>query len=144
MRDAKWYRRYMQMAELVATWSKDPSTKVGAVVVGRNSRLIAVGYNGFPPGIEDDLERLSDREVKYRLIQHAERNVLDNARFDLAGGTLVTTLYPCHECAKSIVSRRIAEVVTRRPPEREPWASSARFAQDIFKEAGIVVHIMEL
>lgn len=130
------------MAELVATWSKDPSTLVGAVVVGSNRRHIAVGYNGFPPGIADD-HRLSVREEKYKLIQHAERNVLDNAQFDLSAGVLVTTLYPCHECAKSIVSRGIGAVVTKPPPDREPWASSARVAEEIFREAGIVVHIMD-
>lgn len=140
-REDKWFCRYMNMAELVATWSKDPSTRVGAVVVGLDRRHVAIGYNGFPPGISDD-ERLGVRELKYKLIQHAERNVLDNAQFNLSGGTLVTTLYPCHECAKSIISRGIRTVVTKPAPDREPWASSARVAAEIFREAGIVVHIM--
>lgn len=139
MRD-EWRRRYMELAQLVATWSKDPSTKVGAVVVGRDRRKIAVGYNGFPRGIEDD-DRLNNREVKYQLVQHAERNVLDNAQFDLEGATLVTTLFPCHECAKSIVSRGIKRVVTAAPPDREPWKSSAKTAQIIFEEAEVAVEI---
>ncbi len=136
-----WFDRYMQLAELIATWSKDPSTKVGAVVVGKNRRNIAVGYNGFPKGIADD-SRLANREAKYKLVQHAERNVLDNARFNLEGATLITTLFPCHECAKSIVSRGIAIVVTKPAPDREPWKSSAETATNIFEEVGIKVFIL--
>jgi dCMP deaminase len=70
-----WDARYLDLARHVAKWSKDPSTQVGAVVVGKDRRKIAVGYNGFPRGIADD-NRLFDREVKYTLIQHAERNVI--------------------------------------------------------------------
>src|SRR5688572_8065873 len=108
-----WGRRYMDLARHVAGWSKDPSTKVGAVAVGksRHNHDIVVGYNGFPRGIADTEDRLNDRQTKYKLIQHAERNVLDNARFDLSGATLYVTLHPCSECAKSIVSRGIAKVV---------------------------------
>lgn len=137
----KWDRRFHELARHVAGWSKDPSTKVGAVLVGVDRRQVALGYNGFPPGIEDTPERLADRASKYRLTQHAERNVLDNARFDAAGGTLYTTFFPCSECAKSIVSRGIARVFTPPPATHEPWASDARFSCELLREGGVDVDV---
>lgn len=127
----------MELARHIAGWSKDPSTRVGAVLVGRLRKEIAVGYNGFPPGIEDTEERLTNRDTKYRLTQHAERNVLDNARFDARGGTLYVTFFPCCECAKSVVSRGVARVVCPSPPDREPWAGDAEWTRLLFREAGI-------
>lgn len=106
-----WDHKLMGLALHIGGWSKDPSTQVGAVLRGGDVRQIAIGYNGFPPGIADTAERLHDREVKYKLVQHAERNALDNCFFDAAGGTLYVTRHPCSDCAKSIVSRRIARVV---------------------------------
>jgi len=135
--DEKWLWRYYAMAQMVAGWSKDPSTKVGAVVVGQDPRHISFGYNGFPPGVADTAERLKDRETKYKFIQHAERNVLDNATFTLQGATLVTTMFPCHDCAKSIVSKGISVVVSPPPLDREPWLSSSAVTRAIFKEVGI-------
>lgn len=133
-----WDRRHFELAEHIATWSHDPSTKVGAVVVGRDRRKVAFGYNGFPPGIRDDA-RLLDRSVKYRLTQHAERNALDNTHFDLTGGTLIVTMFPCEECAKSIVSKGIVRVVCPPPIDREPWATSCGWTRLLFAEAGIVI-----
>jgi len=141
----KWMDRYAALAEHVAQWSQDPTTKVGAVLVGRDRRKIALGYNGFPPGIADD-DRLRDRPTKHMLIQHAERNVLDNAQFALAGATLITTRFPCHECAKSIISKGI-ECVASPPRETttagtDPvWATSSRVAEELLKEAGVRIEI---
>lgn len=139
----EWQRKLTALAEHVATWSKDPTTKVGCVIRGRDPRDMVVGYNGFPPGIDDDW-RLLDRPTKHMLIQHAERNALDNARFDLRGATLVTTRFPCHECAKSIISKGIKCVVC---PPRETttagtdpvWAESSRVAAELMLEAGVQV-----
>jgi len=135
----EWDDRFIDLAWHVATWSKDPSTKVGAVLVGKDRREIAVGYNGFPPGIADREDRLNDRDVKLRLTQHAERNVLDNARFDVRGGTLYTTFFVCNECAKSVVSRGIVRVVCPPPADREPWASDAEWSRQLLMEAGVNV-----
>jgi len=137
-----WDQRFFLLAHHVAQWSKDPSTKVGAVVVGRDRRCIALGYNGFPPGIADTTERLEDRETKYALTQHAERNVLDNAKFDLEGSTLYATFAVCTECAKSIIAKRVARVVCPAPTDREPWKTSATRAQALFAEAGVRVTII--
>ena len=68
----KWQRRFFDLARLVATWSKDPSSQVGAVIVDDKKRIVSVGFNGLPMGVEDTDERLNVRELKYELIVHAE------------------------------------------------------------------------
>lgn len=134
--------RYYALAQYVARWSKDPSTKVGAVLVGVDQRRIALGYNGFPPGVADD-DRLHDRPEKYRLTMHAERNVLDNAAFDVVGATLYCTQFPCCECAKSIVSKGLRRVIA---PDfsglREPWRSDAGHALALLREVMIGVEFV--
>lgn len=137
---SKWDQRFLDLAEHVRGWSLDPSTKVGAVVVGaEDKRSLAVGYNGFPPGIADD-ERLNDRDVKYRLIVHAEINAIRNARFPVAGATLYTTKFPCDSCAKEIVSAGIQRVVSPEPDWDCPrWGESTSFARGVFEEARIEI-----
>ena len=138
-------QRMMDLARHVATWSKDPSTKVGAVVVGKDRRQIAVGYNGFPPQIADD-DRLLDREARYALTQHGERNVLDNATFDLRGATMYSTMFPCVECAKSIVSKGVARLIC--PPAPAPlghetdFRKTVEWAAKILAEASVEVSIV--
>jgi dCMP deaminase len=137
--------RYYLLAVHVAGWSKDPTTKVGAVIVGRDPREVALGYNGFPPGIADTPDRLNDRETKHRLTQHAERNALDNAKFDVAGGTMYCTQIPCtvHGCSKSIISKGVARVVCPRAPQKEPWRSDAAWTEALFAEAGVVLEYVD-
>lgn len=144
-----WDQRYYALAQHVAQWSKDPSTKVGAVLVGQDPRDLAVGYNGFPRKIRDLPERLTERSVKYALTQHAERNTLDNARFITKEGGLYVTSLPCPECAKSIVSRELARVVCSPPPEYDSetgkggWAKEIQWTFFLFREAGIELVIVE-
>lgn len=142
----KWEHRWFDLAKYVSMWSKDPSTRVGAVAVGVDRKNIAVGFNGFPPGIEDTDERLNDRPTKYLLTQHAERNVLDNAHFDLRGGTIVTTMFPCVECAKSIASKGIKRVITPEMPPTIPgqpsWRDTVGWSLIIFAEAGVEVEFI--
>ena len=136
-------RKYYDLARYIADeFSKDPSTKVGAVLVGTDRRLVAFGYNGFPPAVRDLPERLADRDAKLKLTQHAERNVMDNARFPTEGATLYVTGFPCSECCKSVSSKGIRRVVC--PAEsseprmsREPWASDARWSRLILEESGV-------
>lgn len=143
--DDKWLRRYLSLAYHVASWSRDPSSKVGAVLVGADRKQIAIGYNGFPPGIADTPDRLSseNRETKYALIQHAERNVLDNAAFATPGATLVVTMFPCRDCAKSVISKRISRVVCPPPLGREPWRTSSLWTAGMFLEAGVELIVAE-
>lgn len=138
----KWLQRYFDLANHVAQWSKD-ATKVGAVIVGKDKREISVGYNGFPAGIEDTDERLMNKDLKYKFTQHAEQNCLDNTLFDTRGATLVVTMFPCSNCAKSIVSKKIACVVCPPPLDREPWCDDAEFSKVMFAEAGVSLRIIK-
>ena len=141
-----WDRRLLALAQHVSSWSKDPSTKVGAVVIARDDRRkIAFGYNGFGPGIADTSERLADRQLKYQLMDHAEENALHNATFDVRGGTLYCTRHPCVRCARAIISRRIARVVTGPLPEIEPgrWTEEIPMARDMLAEAGVEVVVID-
>ena len=134
-----WDARFLALAAHVAQWSKDPSTKTGAVLVGQDRRKIAVGYNGFPPGIADD-ERLLDRKTKYQIVVHAEQNALDNATFDTTGATIYCT-HPCLQCAKAIISKRLARVVCPPPPPAEEgrWTAEIPLARALLDEAGVEV-----
>ena len=73
----KWDHRFLALAEHISNWSKDPSTQVGAVITHtRSKRVVSMGFNGFPAGVEDTRERLDDRETKYEMVVHAEQNAL--------------------------------------------------------------------
>ena len=139
--DNKWDTRFSALAQYVAEeWSKDPSTKVGAIAVGVDKTQVAIGYNGFPPGIEDDLDRLNDQEQRRLLMQHAERNVLDNATFDLRGATIYSTQYPCPQCSLSIVTKRIYRIVCpswQHLPERKQLRGIQ--AASILREGNVLV-----
>lgn len=130
----KWDKRGMGLARLVSTWSKDPSTKVGAALMDEHHRVLGVGYNGFPRGVEDDW-RLRTREVKYSLIVHAEVNAILNSG-DPKGATLYCTHFPCNECAKFIVQSGIAEVVAPKE-DLEGWKDSQNIAMTMLVEGGI-------
>ncbi|NJK88105.1 MAG: CMP deaminase, partial [Myxococcales bacterium] len=75
----KWDLRFIELAKHVASWSKDPSTQCGCVIVDSSRRILSTGYNGFPAGVTDVYERLHDREVKYRLVAHSEVNAICTA-----------------------------------------------------------------
>jgi dCMP deaminase len=138
----KWDERFVRIAQEVASWSKDPGTKVGAVLVN-NKRILATGYNGFPSGISDNLERYMDREVKLAYTVHAEVNALLNAAKNGAqteGSTLYTTFHPCVNCAAAVIQGGISVVVSptvHSAPER--WWDSFTRARDLLLEAGIEV-----
>ena len=78
MLDNKWKKRFIQLSKEISTWSKDPSTKVGALIISEDRNIVSTGYNGFPRGIEDTEERLNNRELKYKFILHAEMNCIMN------------------------------------------------------------------
>ena len=100
----------MQMADVVSQRSKDPNTKVGAVLVCPERDRVATGYNGFPAGLEETQERWDD---KYRYVVHAEMNAILNARCDLREWTLYTTMFPCCDCTKMLLQTGISRIVYR-------------------------------
>lgn len=139
-----WDRRFLKMAAgEINTWSKDPSTKVSATVF-KGKYPIASSYNGFPPGIEDTHDRLHNRELKYKLVQHAEANAIATcARLGIAteGTTMAVTHFPCSTCAGLMISAGIAKIVVQTPSEDflSRWKETVTLSREMFKEAGVQV-----
>ena len=132
-----WDERFLQLAQHIAQRSKDPSTKVGAVIVRPNRTIASVGYNGFPRGVNDD-ERLNDRPYKYAMTVHAEANAILSANERLDGCTLyVTPLSPCSSCASILIQSGIKRVVAYMPHQPEHWADSFAIARTMLDEAGV-------
>jgi dCMP deaminase len=140
----KWDGRFLDLAEFVAAWSKDPSTKVGAVLVRPDRTVAAIGFNGFPRGVLDHVERYDDRPTKYEMVVHAELNALLSTREDLENYTLyVTPLPPCGQCAAAIIQRGIGRIVVAMSKDLpETWAKKWELASTMFSEAGIAVCIL--
>ena len=134
--------KFLHLASSVAAiFSKDPNTKVGAVAVGERINQVAIGYNGYPPGVEDD-DSLYDRARKLALILHAEENALGNATFPVA--TLYTTKPPCQGCALRILAARtVRRVVSWADDPRTTWAENQKAAAALLTAAGIEVVVVE-
>ena len=135
----RWDMRFLDMAKLISSWSKDPSTQVGSVIVDSNNRVVYVGYNGFPQGISDD-NRLDNRETKYKMILHAERNALLFAQRPLEGCTIYTYPFmPCPACASMIIQSGISGVVSYINKD-ERWEKEFKLSRQIFKEVDVFLH----
>jgi dCMP deaminase len=135
----KWDARMLALVELVATWSKDPSSRVGAAIVDDKNRVVSLGFNGFPRAVDDSAAMLLDREEKLRRTIHAEENALLFATRPVAGCTIYVTHPPCARCAAKLIQAGIARVVSA-PPSREfgsRWAQEMRSAGQMFAEAGV-------
>lgn len=135
-----WDARFLDLAAEIATWSKDPSTGCGAVLVDPQRRIISTGYNGLPRGIDDEPERLQDRDTKLRLTLHAEHNAILFAQRDLTGCTLyVWPMPPCAHCAAQIAQVGIARVVSTAPDDErtERWAEDWTLARAVLSERGV-------
>lgn len=134
--------KFMPMVHVVASMSKDPSTKVGALALDDNLYVLATGYNGFPRGVADTAERLSDRDTKLSFTAHAEANVIAQAAnhgVSLRDSTLlVSALFPCVACSALIVQAGIRRVIAPRVKESR-WKVSNELARVIFDEAGVEV-----
>jgi dCMP deaminase len=138
-----WAGRFLDLAAHVATWSKDPSTQVGAVIVRPDKTIASIGFNGFPRGVIDSAHRLDHRETKYALTVHAELNAILAAHENVSGCTLyVVPLHPCSNCAGAIVQAGIRKVVTRRT-DNPRWEDSVLRASTVFDEAGVEVVFVE-
>ncbi|MBQ7285591.1 MAG: dCMP deaminase family protein [Alphaproteobacteria bacterium] len=135
----------MEVAELVATWSKDPSTKVGAIVVGPDREIRSTGYNGVVRGVDDDIPERLERPTKYDFFEHAERNAVYNACLigaSLKGCVIYVTAMPCPDCARAIIQSGIKEVVTHTVEidANSPtgtWRDKLVYSEQMFAEAGI-------
>ncbi len=137
-----WDQRFLHMARQVAAWSKDPSTKVGAVAV-RDRRILATGYNGLPAGVMDSRERMTDRNLKLAMTVHAEVNLVAFAARNgvcLAGSAVyIWPLPACSQCAATLIQADVARVVVPDFPEPLRWAESFQLGRIMFSEASITL-----
>ena len=137
---SKWDARFLALAEHIASWSKDPSTQCGAVIVAPDRSVVSVGYNGFPRGVADHSDRLSDRDTKYALMVHAEMNAILTARGRMTGCALyVWPFAPCERCAAHVVQAGIVRVAAPMAAgERgERWAASLDRTRALLDEVGV-------
>lgn len=145
-RNQEWWDRYfLEMAKSVSKASKDPSSKIGAVLVNDLKQVVGVGYNGFARGIADTDERLNNRELKYKLVVHAEVNAILQAGSRARGTTIY--VYPsfslppiCHDCCKTAIQAGIIGIVGYEPDESDPrvqrWKDSIAVSAEMWKEVG--------
>lgn len=138
----RWNQRFLDLAKMVASWSKDPSTKVGAVAVGTARQVVETGFNGLPRGVRDIAERMM-RPEKYLWTSHAEENLVAHAaRAKLEGATVYTTHLCCNACARMLINAGVAKVIcdggkTAMPREQFDVAVA------MFKEAGVELVLPE-
>ena len=138
-----WNLRFLKLAEHVSTWSKD-STKVGAVIVDPTTKqVVGMGYNGFPRGVEDTVERYADRETKLKLVCHAELNAILNSNRSVRGCEIYvypTMMEPnsCPECSKAIVQSGITKVYGYTGEHlNDRWQDLAKYSKAILSEANV-------
>lgn len=143
----RWDRRYIQMARHISTWSLDPSTQCGAVIVDPKRRVISTGYNGFPRGMPDDPALYEDRDEKYPRIVHADMNALLFAKRDLDGCTIYTWPFlPCARCFVHLAQAGIDRYVAPPPVEQrhiERWGPEIAKTKQYASEMGLVVVELE-
>jgi dCMP deaminase len=136
----KWDKRFMDMAKMVSTWSKDRSTGVGAVIVNDEKKIISVGYNGFPRGINDDIDSRHESPEKHHWTLHAERNAILEANVSLKDKTLYCTFFTCSNCAQAVTAKGFKRVVAPEPDWDHPrYGAGQKIAIEMYKEKGIEV-----
>lgn len=142
-----WDRKYMDLATHVSSWSKDPSTKIGAIAVSSKGQVLATGYNGFPRGIDDSEERLNTRALKYKYVVHAEKNVIYNATYSgtsLDGSTVYVSGLPCcDQCALGLIQVGVTRVIMRGDPDNPRWKESWELTKELFNEANVEWEFVE-
>lgn len=142
MSATEWDVRFLKLAQEVASWSKDPSTKVGSVIVNAQRQILSLGYNGFPRGVIDD-NRLEDRLTKYAMVVHAEANAIVNSTGSLVDSTAYTwPLMPCSTCAGLLIQsgvKRIVSVINDNPR----WMDSFNITRNMLKEAEVELHLYD-
>jgi dCMP deaminase len=141
----KWNKRFLELADHISLWSKDPSTKVGCVIVRPDKTIAAVGYNGFPRGVLDSEERYNDRNLKYLMVKHAEENAIYSAIEPLTGYTAYVTHHPCSTCSGSLIQNGIKTIITRSPSNSfaERFGDSFAASKIMLDEAGVELILID-
>lgn len=141
-KNPSWDDTFIELTQVLAKRSKDTSTKVGAVIVGRNREIRSTGYNGMPRGVNDDVAERYERPLKYKWFEHAERNAIYNAArvgIPVEKCTMYVALYPCTDCARAIIQAGISWVVVADFVVPERWWADACQSAIMFREGGVAV-----
>lgn len=143
-----WHDWFLQGVYWVASKSKDPKTKIGAIIV-KDRRIISTGYNGIPIGVNDSIENRHQRPDKYKWYEHGERNAIyAAAKYGIIteGATLYTNALPCADCARGIIQSGIKEVFIHKQfnelcdnAQREHWKGHDHTTFSMFNESNIKV-----
>lgn len=142
---SNWTTKWMDLLENIKQWSKDPHTKVASVIIGPRQEVLAIGYNGLPRGVNDNVPERYERPAKYTWTEHSERNAIFNAAargIPLEGSTLYSSQFPCADCARGIIQSGVSTVVC---PDYEPDNYShvavhkTDVAEQMLKEAGVEI-----
>lgn len=138
MDQEKWDHRFLELAAFVSTWSKDPSTQVGAVLAN-GKKILSVGYNGFPSRIPDDPLLLQDRPRKYELVTHAELNTFLNFGGTIPNGSSLYTfpLFPCPDCARFIIATPISRCVFRLGNSNSRFLDTLEVSRRVLTVGGV-------
>jgi len=144
---SNWDKKFIELANLVATWSKDRSTKIGAVIVDDSHRVLSVGYNGFPVGFNDNVDSRHERPQKYMYTEHGERNAIYSAArngISLVGSTMYIPWFSCADCARAIIQSGIKKIVCEQPDwkndeKSKRWEDSQKAALEMFIECGVEI-----
>lgn len=145
----KWSKRFLKLAYNVSEWSKDNSTRTGAVIMTQDGDPVSFGWNGIPPNVNDSEELVErhQRPLKYKYYEHAERNAIYGAtKADLSGCVMYCTHFPCHDCARGIIRKKIKTVVVDKKHGssgdtgfNERWNDSFTDSRTMLIEAGVTI-----
>lgn len=142
-----WDARWISLCQLIATWSKDRSRQVGAVIVDSRNNVVSLGWNGFPRGVNDNIEERHSRPIKYMVTEHSERNALYNAAakgVSPVGCKMYLQWYPCADCARAIIQCGISEVICVEPDWNDlTYKEDFKMTRDMFIESGVLVRFLE-
>lgn len=145
-----WESKFISLCDHISSWSKDTSTKVGAVITNRRNKILSIGYNGLPIGVNDDPDIYPDRHQrpeKYQWYSHAEENAIASAAemgVSLKGAKIYCNYLPCCNCARMIIQSGITEVVFQHADvnsakNSESWQKSKEVTIKMFNESKVIV-----
>jgi dCMP deaminase len=140
-----WDLRFLVLAQHIGDWSKDPSTKVGCVIVRPDKTIASMGYNGFPRGVPDHQNWYEDRSIKYSIVQHAETNAITAAREPLHGYSAFITAPPCAHCTGVLIQAGITRIMSLPANEglRERFKDSFQMSRLMCENAGVALETYE-
>ena len=143
----KWDLRFIKLAKHISSWSKDKSTKVGAVIVNNKNNPISMGFNGFPTNVDETIEERHEKLLKYDYTVHGEANAIATAAKNgqkTNGCTMYVTYFPCSTCAGLIVNSGIKKLVCENKPDlnHERWGEKWKISKTILDEGNVEIIYM--